>query len=148
MRSLWNPRDREDLLARLERLEPGAPARWGRFTAANMLAHLNDTLRMSSGILPTKLRRSPLRFPLVKQLVIYVAPWPKGVPTAPELLARTDRAAWEEERAAFPKVLEGFTSRPRGEPMPEHPAFGRLSRRTWGFLAYRHSDHHFRQFGV
>ena len=30
----------------------------------------------------------------------------------------------------------------------EHPAFGRLARRAWGVLAYRHLDHHLRQFGV
>ncbi len=148
MGTLWNERDRGRLLARLERLDSEAPARWGSFTATRMLAHLNDTLRMASGELVPAARKSPLRYPLVKQLVIYVAPWPKGAPTAPELLSRCDRAAWEEEKKAFPGSLERFASRPRGATMPAHPAFGRLSRRTWGFLAYRHADHHFRQFGV
>ena len=29
-----------------------------------------------------------------------------------------------------------------------HPAFGKLSPRAWGVLAWRHTDHHLRQFGV
>jgi hypothetical protein len=37
---------------------------------------------------------------------------------------------------------------PRDFEWPEHPAFGRMSRRVWGVLGYRHLDHHFRQFGV
>jgi hypothetical protein len=29
---------------------------------------------------------------------------------------------------------------------PEHPFFGPLTRKDWGVLGYRHSDHHLRQF--
>ena len=28
-----------------------------------------------------------------------------------------------------------------------HPFFGSMTRPSWGILAYRHFDHHFRQFG-
>lgn len=147
MKSLWNARDRESLLARLERLTPDSPARWGRFTAPKMLAHLNDAMRMSAGTLKTSLKRSPARFPVVKQAFVYFAPWPKGVPTVPELLSRGDRALWDEEVAAFPGTMEAFVNRPADAPLPLHPAFWRLSRRAWGRLAWRHADHHFRQFG-
>ena len=36
----------------------------------------------------------------------------------------------------------------RGDPLPEHPAFGVLSHKAYGVLIARHTDHHFRQFGV
>lgn len=147
MKSLWHPRDRRELIARLGGLGPESPARWGKFTAPRMLSHVNDALRMSSGTLKTSLKKTPLRFPIVKQVGVYLAPWPRGVPTAPELLARGDHAAWETERAAFPRVLEAFANRPADAPLPMHPAFWRLSRRAWGRLAWRHVDHHFRQFG-
>ena len=147
MKTLWNARDRESLLARVERLRPDAPARWGRFTAPKMLAHVNDALRMSSGTLPTSLKRTPLRFPVLKHAAVYFAPWPKGVPTAPELLSRGETAEWEAERAAFPIAVAGFVGRPKDATLPLHPAFWRLSRRAWGRLAWRHIDHHFRQFG-
>jgi Protein of unknown function (DUF1569) len=148
MKTLWNESDRESLLARLERLGPNAEARWGKFTAPKMLAHLNDTLRMSAGELPVSFKKTPFRFPIVKHLIVYVAPWPRGAPTAPELLSRGNQAAWEEERADFPKAVACFAERPADASSPIHPAFGRLSRRAWGRLAYRHVDHHFRQFGA
>ena len=147
MKTLWNERDRDSLLARVERLRPDAPAKWGKFTAPKMLAHVNDALRMSSGILPTSLKRTPLRFPVFKQVGVYFAPWPKGVPTVPELLSRGESADWEAERAAFPVAVAGFVTRPKDAALPLHPAFWRLSRRAWGRLAWRHIDHHFRQFG-
>jgi hypothetical protein len=147
MKTLWDAGDRTALVARLGRLTAAAPARWGKFTAPRMLAHVNDALRMAAGTLPASRKRTPLRFPVVKQIGVYVAPWPKGVPTVPELLASGDRATWESELAAFPGVLEAFANRPDDAALPPHPAFWRLSRRAWGRLAWRHVDHHFRQFG-
>ncbi|MGH9441579.1 MAG: hypothetical protein ACRD16_04850 [Thermoanaerobaculia bacterium] len=147
MKSLWNERNREGLLARLEKLGPDAKARWGKFTAPKMLAHVNDALRMASGQLPVRFKKTPLRFPIVKQLLVYFVPWPRGAPTAPELLRRGDRAQWDGEREAFPRILAAFAGTRRGSPLPAHPVFGRLSHRAWGRLAWRHVDHHFRQFG-
>ncbi len=89
----------------------------------------------------------PLRYPLLKQLVIYWLPWPKGVPTAPELMC-TDLFDWATERSAVIQLIHSFEKRDPGAPWPVHPAFGRLTSRAWGVLGYRHMDHHFRQFGI
>jgi hypothetical protein len=146
--SLWQEADRARLLGRLAQLRADTPARWGRFTCPRMLAHVNDALRMATGELDVAPRRTPLRYPLVKQLGIYVVPMPKGVPTAPELLARVDTAEFERERLAFPRQMELFIARPRSGQWPDHPAFGSMSGSAWGVLACRHIDHHFTQFGV
>ena len=31
---------------------------------------------------------------------------------------------------------------------PDHPAFGSITGEAWGVLAYRHTDHHLKQFGL
>ncbi len=103
---------------------------------------------MALGDLPTKPKNGPLRFPPLKQLVIYVFPFPKGVPTAPELLARVDGAQFERERETFPLLLERIGARATALNWPNSPAFGRMSRRDWGVLSYKHVHHHFTQFGV
>lgn len=84
---------RDDLHRRLKALTPDRKPGWGNFTAPKMVCHLTDGLRMTLGDLAVKPKRTPLRFPVIKQLVVYVLPFPKGVPTAPELLARAP-AAW------------------------------------------------------
>jgi hypothetical protein len=146
--SLWEGDVRAELLQRLARLAADARPRWGRMNAPQMLTHVNDQVRMSIGDLSTVSRRLPIRYPPLKQLVAYVLPWPKGVPTAPELLARINQSTWPAEVATFGALLDRFATRPVGAAWPEHPAFGRLSRRGWGMLGYRHVDHHFRQFGA
>ncbi len=149
MRTLWDPKRRHELLTRLERLAPDARPRWGRLTAPGMLAHVNDGLRMATGELAVARKRVPiLRVPVFKQIVIFWLPFPRGAPTAPELLARTDRASFDAERAAFPRLIAEFAGRADAAEWPSHPAFGAMSKRAWGALAYRHVDHHFRQFGI
>ncbi len=148
MKTFWDPIAREEICSRIERLTPETKARWGKFNAAQMLAHLNDSMRMAIGELPVAAKRSPIRYAPLKQLIIYVLPFPKGVPTAPELLTRCDRPAFDEERAAFRGVVERLVGKSRSDQWPEHPAFGTLTYRAWGVLGYRHADHHLRQFGV
>jgi len=144
--SLWDEGPRRELLERLSRLTGDARPRWGRMNAPQMLTHVNDQFRMALGDLPTAPKRMPIRYPPLNHLFAYVLPWPKGVPTAPELLARIDQSTWPIEVATFATLLQRFATRPEGVAWPLHPAFGRLSRRAWGLLGYRHTDHHLRQF--
>jgi hypothetical protein len=148
MPSFWDSDARDDICRRVERLTPEARAEWGKFTAAKMLAHLNDAMRMTSGELSVAPRNTPLRFWPVKQLVIYVLPFPKGVPTAPELLARCEAAELATELAAFRTLATRVAAKRADESWPAHPAFGALTHKAWGVLAWRHADHHLRQFGL
>jgi hypothetical protein len=116
-------------------------------TVAQMVAHLSDAARMALGDLPCASKRLPLRYPPLKQLIVYWLPWPEGAPTAPELIGRVP-ASWPAEVADLAALLERLAGQPRDASFPEHPAFGRLSRRAWGVLVYRHMDHHLRQFGA
>jgi hypothetical protein len=148
MASLWNDPTRKELLARVERLTPDTPARWGKFTCSAMLAHVNDALRMPLGEVAPASKKLPIRhFPL-KQLFIYLLPFPRGLPTAPELLARSSGAVWADEVKAFRGLVARLALASGATVWPSHPAFGAMSRGDWGVLGYRHVSHHFTQFGV
>jgi hypothetical protein len=145
--SLWNSDARQELRDRIQRLDPAATPKWGRMSAPQMLAHLTNWMKMATGELSTKPKNVPLRFTPVKQLAIYVLPFPKGVPTAVELITR-EPDEWSAERSMFLRYLDEFESMHRGKPFPYHPAFGILTDAAWGVLGYRHTDHHLTQFGV
>jgi hypothetical protein len=147
VKSLWQPQARAEILGRLDRLTPDHHALWGRFTAPLMLAHLTDALRMAFGDLPTRSKRLPLRHPPLKQLVIYWLPFPKGAPTAKELISRQPDA-WDVEMAACRALVQRFEQESTLRAWPDHPAFGTMSARQWGVIGYRHTAHHLRQFGV
>ena len=146
-KSLWDARARDELVARVNSLAPDATARWGKMTAPQMLAHLTGWMAMASGDLPIPPRNLILRFTPIKQLLIFWLPFPRGVPTAKELIGRMP-AEWSVERAALCASIESFESFHPDGVWPPHPAFGDLTTRAWGVLAYRHTDHHLRQFGV
>ena len=146
-KTLWNARARQELLDRLQRLSPQAKPLWGRMNAPQMLAHLSKWMQMAEGDLATADKKLLMRYPPLKQFVVYWMPWPKGVPTAPELICR-DEFDWNKEYAAVRQMLLSFEKRDPKGPWPVHPAFGRMTSRAWGVLGYRHTDHHFRQFGI
>ena len=102
---------------------------------------------MADGKLPARNWKGILRSPPVRYLAIHWLPFPKGVPTAPELISR-DPAGFSEELDAVRRGIQSFATMDRNRTWPEHPAFGFISSETWGVLGYRHTDHHLRQFGV
>ncbi len=147
MKSMWNAAARRELQQRFGVLTPDARPTWGRMSAPKMVTHVADSLRMAIGELPCAPRRSPLRYTPIKQLVIYVMPWPKGVPTAPELLARVP-TTWTADVEELNALIARVGSIGPDGAFADHPAFGRLTPRTWGALMHRHLAHHLTQFGV
>jgi hypothetical protein len=146
MRTVFNLDDRLDLARRLEGLAPGAAPRWGRMDCPRMLAHLTDGVRMALGELPVQPKGGPLRLRPIRHALIYWLPFPKGAPTAPELLARRATDC-QEEMGQLKHLLERLAAMEGAQEWPEHPAFGRLTSRDWGALIHKHVDHHLRQFG-
>lgn len=147
MKSIWNEADAQAIRARVASLRADAPARWGKFTAPQMVCHITDGLKMAMGELHVPPRKMPLRYFPLKHLVIFVLPFPKGAPTAPELLTRT-AAVWGDEVRQLQQALDRLLAQHDRDDFPEHPAFGTMPRRTLGVLVYRHLDHHLKQFGA
>jgi Protein of unknown function (DUF1569) len=147
VKSLWQPDTRRELQARIAELTPASQPKWGRMSAAQMVVHLTDSIRMACGDLRAAPKPGLLRYPPIKQLVIYYLPWPENTPTAPELLARPPQN-WASNIAELAIIIDQFAARDIGGTWPDHPVFGRLSGRDWGFLSCRHADHHLRQFNV
>ena len=148
MPSLAESGTRDAMVARISRLSPDATPAWGRMTAPQMLAHCADALRMAYGDLPCAAKNVPLaRLGIVKWLMLNVIPFPKGAPTARELISRAP-AAWGDEREAVVALIERFARESGRASWPAHPLFGAISGAEWGQLAWKHLDHHLRQFGV
>lgn len=147
MKTIFRDADRQAMLARIDAVRPQATPLWGTMNASQMLSHLVQSGKMAAAELPTRPLRLPMRFTPIRQFIIYVMPFPKGVGTAKELMP-VDGVELEASRAELHRLLEALARRQSERSWPEHPAFGRLNAREWGVLVYRHFDHHLRQFGV
>lgn len=146
MHTLWNANDRAALLARLDRLSPDTTPAWGSMNAPRMLTHLVDALRMATSDLAVAPKRSPIALWPLNSLIMFYLPWPKSAPTAPELIAREPGHDWPGAVAELKAAMDRFASRDINGDWPRHPAFGSIGGDGWGRLAYRHTDHHLKQF--
>lgn len=147
MPTLWNDAERAELLKRLDMLTPSTQSKWGKLDCKQMLAHLSDSMRMAMGEISIKPRSGLLRTKLVRYLIIHVLPFPKGAPTAPELISRQCQDP-KQELIELKGLIAKLATNANQTNWPEHPAFGALGREDWGVLNYRHIDHHLRQFGA
>ncbi len=148
MSTLARTADRDALIARIERLSPDANAVWGCMNAPQMLAHCADALRMGLGDLSVKPKHATIpRMALFKWLFLNVLPFPKGAPTAKELISRAPET-WEVERSQLIDLMKRAGGDDVRSVSAEHPIFGPLTRAQWGQLAWKHLDHHLRQFGA
>jgi hypothetical protein len=145
MKSFFDVDVRASLLERMQKVSAGSRARWGKMNAEQMLTHLVQAMRMAVGELDVRPRKLPLAWPVLRELIVYVLPWPKGSPSAEELLPASS-ASIENSKRELARLADAFVAH-KGA-WPRHPAFGKLSRDAWGVLVRRHVDHHLRQFGV
>jgi hypothetical protein len=148
MGSILNDRDRAEILRRMQSLSASSTRRWGSLDVVGMLQHLRLSARMTLGELPVPSanKRVFQVFPL-KHLILYVLPFPKGAPTAPELKP-VAASSFEEERAALLDLLARIGTGPTEGAGPAHPLFGPMTFREWGVVTYKHADHHLKQFGA
>ena len=148
--SLENATNVDDLVARLQRLEPTAARRWGRMTAHEMVCHLSDSFLAMMGERDTSAVDTWWSRHVVKWIAIHTTlPWPHGIQTRPEVdpqRAGTRPAEFANDRTQVIELLRRFI-RPETRYAP-HPIFGAMRRDEWLLWGYAHVDHHLRQFGM
>jgi hypothetical protein len=149
--SLFDATKRAALIARINRLTPESRARWGRMNVNEMLCHCADGIKMAIGEREVADKSNFLFRHVVKPLVIYVLPMPKGAPTADEINPLIDGSRpteFENDRRTLVECIEKMCALPENHDWARHAAFGKMSRKQWGLIAHKHLDHHLKQFGV
>jgi hypothetical protein len=135
---------------RLAKLGPAAPPQWGRMTAHQMVCHLNDSLQAATGEKSVSIAPSPVPRAVVKFVALRVPmKWPHNVKTRPEIeqgKGGTPPGDWDRDCRQLHDRIRSFAD--RREFAADHPIFGRMTLDDWQVWAYRHIDHHFRQFGI
>jgi hypothetical protein len=151
--SIAQDRSRAELISRLQRLTPHTERRWGSLTPAEMLCHLGDSCESVLGIrIPPGPPPSGQAKPVLKWLILYTPmPWPKGAKTRPGVNPRQDGTRpgeFEQDRARVINGLGLLAAAPAERLASAHFMVGPMSRKDWHRWAYKHVDHHLRQFGL
>ncbi len=153
MSTIADPATLARLEARLARLAPASPRRWGTLTPGELLAHLADASDSVLGRrVPPGLAPSGRPNPVIKWVALRSPlPWPRGAQTRAGVDPRregTRPGDFEADRARVIAGLRDLAAAAAATLSPAHAMFGPMSRSDWHRWAYRHVDHHLRQFGL
>lgn len=147
--NLLNADTAAGIITRVKKLQPHAPALWGTMNATEMLLHANlCNSEVFEPIKPEK--RSTVKQWLLRLVALYIAPrFTKGIKGdhRKDTAGKGRLVDFEQERERFITLIKQYASY-EGELTVPHIAFGNLSTQEWGIAAYKHMDHHLRQFGV
>ena len=152
MNTLNNRQAAEELQRRVRAITPATQRRWGKMTAHEMLCHLRDAYECGFGEKTASDATGLFQQTVMKWGALYFpAPWPKGVPTRPEMeqgVGGTPPVRFEEDRNRLLAIIDRFSRDAQALEGKQHPIFGAMTAAEWQRWGWLHADHHLRQFGA
>jgi hypothetical protein len=147
MKSIFDKEVQEEILRRAKTLKPYSVRLWGKMSVEQMLWHLSAQLRIGLGDIAMK----PWFNKIISRIAVWTfgirIPWSNNLMTAKEM-KNDNPASFQVEQDNFLITFDRFLAKAEHFKYSPHPIFGEMSREEWGKIAYKHIDHHFRQFGV
>jgi hypothetical protein len=145
MKTIFDKTTSDELIARINKLDENSKPQWGSMTVYQMLKHNTLWEDLISG--KTKFKRNfPGRLfgkPVLKALLKDDSPLRRNTPTIPQLKIRDDGNVSLEKEKWISMIRDHAAFSDKGI---VHPFFGKMTKEEIGYLAYKHSDHHLRQF--
>ena len=144
MKSLFDKTTRDEIITRINSLNENSTARWGKMNVYQMLKHCTLWEEM---LLGKKIYRQSFLGRMFGKMalknMLKDEPMKPNLPTVPsfKIIDNGDvaaaKAVWIELIAEHARQKNsGFV----------HPFFGKLTAEQAGRIAYKHIDHHLRQF--
>jgi len=146
MKTITDKQVADQLITRINLLSQDSRPQWGKMNTYQMLRHLIMWEEMALG--KTLYKQSfmgRLFGKIALKDMLKDGPLKPNLPTVPgfKIDGDGDVAAEKEKLTALINAHTRYT----GEGFL-HPFFGNLTPEQAGYIAYKHADHHLRQFGV
>lgn len=145
MKTIFDETTLNELVNRISRISEISKAEWGKMNVYEMLKHCTQWEEMMLG--KKKYKRTFLGRLFgkiaLKDLIKDETPMKRSLPTLPEFKIRgTGDVASEREK--WISLIKEHAHCPNSDFV--HPFFGKITKEQTGYLAYKHTDHHLRQF--
>jgi len=147
MKTVFDKTTRDGLISRIKTLDENSTAQWGKMNIYQMLKHCTLWEDMMTGKTIYKRAFIGLLFGRIalKGFVKDDKPLRRSTPTIPELKI-TGNGDVAAEKLRWISQMEGHAR--FSNPDLVHPFFGRMTEEQIGYLLYKHTDHHLRQFNT
>ena len=148
--SVFDSKDAEVLLGRLEKLKFDSKQKWGKMDVARMLAHVNVAYDLGFDKITVKNNffMNIILKVFIKKIVTNEKIYKQNAPTAPVFIISTEKDFSAEKAKLISNIKEVQTKGAKFFEGKKNQSFGILNAIEWNNMFYKHLDHHFRQFGV
>jgi hypothetical protein len=148
MKSIFDKTTRDTLIHRINQVDANSKAQWGKMNAYQMLKHCRLWEAWASGNQHNKRAFIGYLFGKIalKSILKDDRPLTHHTPTNPEFVIKETTGDIEAEKQQWIALLEAHEH--IDQPYFVHTFFGKVTREQVGYLAYKHADHHLRQFNA
>ena len=149
MDTLFAPESYQQVLRRVDSLQPQSPRQWGKMSVGQMLEHTARAVEVAAGKRPsTQMFLGKLIGWIFRRGFVGPKPFSKDSPTGPDFIVQgaPDFAATKDRLKTL--LAEFHALGEHGCDGNVHGFFGRMTGAEWGATQYKHLDHHLRQFGA
>lgn len=146
MKTINDKATRDELINRINMLTENSTAQWGKMNVYQMVKHNRQWEEMILGRIKCKRAFIGRLFGkmALKNSLKDDRPMMRNAPSSPELIVKGNNINFSSERAKWVALIEEDARFPN--PDFVHPFFGKMTKEQIGYLGYKHTDHHLRQF--
>lgn len=148
MKTIFDQTTRDELIGRIGSLHENSKAAWGKMNVYQALKHCTLWDEWVQGDAVNKQAFIGRLFGkmALKKLVKDEAPLGHNTPTLPELRIKETSGDIAAEKKKWIALIGAYAN--LSKPVFLHTFFGKMTREQVGVLAYKHADHHLRQFNA
>jgi hypothetical protein len=153
MRSIFEVSAYNDIITRINLLEPDSTRSWGKMTPNQMICHISDPIRDIMGVRTTEPLLPAEVVQHLKAIVFGEMDWDHDLQTFPPYSQGdggegTKPTNLKDDRSTLLELLDQLFNTPADYRFHPHAGLNILTRDEFGIYIWRHTDYHLRQFGV
>ncbi|TRX59206.1 DinB family protein [Fulvivirga sp. M361] len=150
MKTIFDETSRVELIERISKLSSEHKAQWGKMTVGQMIAHMNIWNEWVLGKNDLPHQQSFLGKLIGKWMLKKdtkdATPMAKGMPAGKEFTINEVNDNIDKLKEQWVHLIQEYEDYSEWYFM--HDFYGKMTREQIGIFAYKHTDHHLRQFNV
>lgn len=148
MKTVFDQSTRDELITRIGMLQQGSTALWGRMTIYQMLKHCSMWDAWVTGVDTKKYPRALMGYIFGRMALKNITKddtlIPKNAVSLADFIVKETVGDIAAEKKKWIALVESYAH--FNNPGFIHSFFGKMTREQIGYFAYKHTDHHLRQF--
>jgi hypothetical protein len=147
MKTIFDSKTSDELIQRINNLQAGHTAVWGKMNLYQMLKHCNMSEEMFQGKTNYKRLLIGRLFGsmALKGILKNDSAMKQNQPTHPDMKI-SGAGNWQRERDQWIQLIKAYSNFSNSDFV--HPFFGKMTKDAIGTYVYKHTDHHLKQFGA